>query len=324
MKSTVCTNCRKLFSIKVKECPFCGTPNLYHKSNLPKKWYQKTSTQLYIAGILLIIALGFIHIVIGVRTRTGLPFDFAFKKSFGFRETVVDAHKVTSIPYVTAKIKYPKSCEVLQRLGYIGSGDVFETEMKEVILSRFKDWQNEFANSVIANGSDWHNKLLGPVEDIDKNSRDAEAYYNHGITAAKQNLFEEAISEFTRAINKNAAYSDAYYNRGLVYKALGHQEKAISDFTKVTEISPKSTEGYFNLGLICLAKSEYNQAISNFTKVIEIDPKYANAYFNRLLAYFALGEYGKSWDDVHQIETLKYTIPPGLLATLRQISKRTK
>ena len=324
MKSTECIQCRKLYSTKVKECPFCGSPNLYHKSNLPKKWHQKTSVQLYIAAILLIIFLGFIHIVIGVKTRTGLPFDFAFKKSFGFRETVVDVHKVTSIPYVTAKIKYPKSCEVLQRLGYIGSGDVFETAMKEAILLKFKDWQNEFENSINAEGYDWHNKLLGWVEDVDKNSRNAEVYNNRGITAAKQNLFESAISEFTRAINRDATFSDAYYNRGLVYNALGHQEKAISDFTKVTEISTQFTEGYFNRGQIYLAKNEYEQAIADFTKVIEIDPKHAEAYFSRLLAYFALGEYGKSWDDVHEIEELNYTIPSELLGTLRQVSNRNK
>ncbi|MBN2589541.1 MAG: tetratricopeptide repeat protein [Sedimentisphaerales bacterium] len=322
MKSTECTQCRKLYSIKVKECPFCCTPNIHHKSNMPKKWHQKTSVNLYIAGILLIIALGFIHIIIGGRTRTGLPMDIGFKKSFGFKETVVDIHKIKSMPYVTAKIKYPKSCEVLQRLGYIGSGEVFETAMKDTLLLKFKDWQNEFEQSIGSTEINWQDKLLGWTDEVNRISRDAGYYNNRGITAAKQSQFEDAISEFTRAINRDPTFSDAYYNRGLVYNTLGHQKNAMSDFTKVIEISPQSTEGYFNRGQIYLAKNEYEQTIADFTKVIEIDPEHVQSYFGRLLVYFALGDYDKTWDDVHHIETLGYTIPSEFLSALRQFSNR--
>lgn len=320
MKSTECIHCRKLFSIKVKECPFCGTPNIHHKSNIPKKWHQKRSVRLYIIAILTIIALGFIHIIIGIRTRTGLPFDFAYKKSYGFKETIVDTRKIKSMPYVTAKIKYPKSCEVLQRLGYIDSGDVFETAMKDVLLLKLKDWQSEFEKSNSDTEISWHDKLLGWTEETDRSSRNAQYYNNRGITASKQSRFENAISEFTRAINRDPTFADAYYNRGLVYNTLGHQKNAASDFTKVIEISPQFTEGYFNRGQIYLAKNEYEQAIADFTRVIEIDQKHAHAYFSRMLVYFALGEYDKTRDDMHKIENLGYTIPSEFLATLRQVS----
>ena len=82
--------------------------------------------------------------------------DIAFKKSFGYKETFVNARKIASMPFVTAKIKYPKSCEILQRLGYIGSGDVFETAMKEVLVSKFKTWQSEFEKYVTNSEKDWH------------------------------------------------------------------------------------------------------------------------------------------------------------------------
>lgn len=324
MKSTECTQCGKLFSIKIKECPFCRTPNIHHKSNQPKKWHQKTSVNLYIGGIILIIALGFLHIIIGARTRTSFPVGLAFKKSFGFKETIVDVHMIKAMPYVTAKIKYPKSCEVLQRLGYINSGEVFETAMKDALLLKFKDWQRQFEQTISGSETTWQDKLLGWREEINNISRNAEYYNNRGITAAKQSQFENAISEFTRAINRDAAFSDAYDNRGLVYNALGQHEKAISDFTKVTEILPQSKEGYFNRGQIYLAKNEYEKAISDFTKAIEIDSKHAKAYFGRLLAYFALGDYDKAWNDVHKIENHDYKIPNEFLSALQQFSNRQK
>jgi len=322
MKSIECCHCRKLFSIKAKKCPFCGTPNIHHKSNQPKKWHQKTSVQLYIISFAIIIALGFSHIIIASRTRTGLPFDFAFKRSFGFRETIVDVHKIASIPYVTAKIKYPKSCEVLQRLGYIDSGDIFETAMKDTLLLKFKDWQSEFEISISDGGVSWQDKLLGFKEDIENDSRSTDYYNNRGIIAAKQFQFETAISEFSRAINRDPTFVNAYYNRALVYNALGQQNKAMSDFTKVIEISPQSSLGYFNRGQIYLAKHEYEQAIADFTKVIDTDSGNAHAYLGRLLVYFALGDYDKAWNDVHKIESFGYKIPMELKNTLRQVSNR--
>ena len=130
MTSAECSKCKKPYSIKARQCPFCGAPNIRHKNSKPMKWYQKTSVTLCISLLSVIILLGFIHIITGVRTRVGFTFDIAFKKTFGYKETIVDARKIISLPYVTAKIKYPKSCEVLQRLGYIDSGQVFETAMK--------------------------------------------------------------------------------------------------------------------------------------------------------------------------------------------------
>jgi tetratricopeptide (TPR) repeat protein len=289
---------------------------------MPKKWHQKTSVTLCIGVMLIIIAFGFIHIIVGGNMRTGLPFDFAHKKSFGFRETFVDIHKIESMPYITAKIKYPKSFEVLQRLDYIDSGDVFETAMKDVLLLKFKVWQSEFEKSNSDTEISWHDKLLGWTKEINRSSRNAEYYNNRGITAARQNQFENAISEFSRAINRNPTFADAYYNRGLVYIALGQQEKAASDFTKVIEISPQFSDGYFNRGQIYLAKHEYEQAITDFTKTIDTDPKHAQAYFSRLLVCFALGDYDKAWDDFYKIEDLGCTIPSELNATLQRLSNR--
>ena len=324
MKSVKCNKCGKFFSIKTKECLFCGAPNILLESGKTKKWYQRTSVSLSIAAIAVVIAFGFIHIVTGIRTRLGLPFDIAIKKSFGYKETFVNARKITSIPYVTAKIKYPLGCEVLQRLRYIDSGEVFDTAMKDMLLLKFKTWQKEFEKSISGTEKDWHDSLLGDVEDNGGSSRDAASYNNRGVTAAKNSEYETAITEFSRAINRNSAFVYAYYNRGLVYDALGHFENAISDFTRVIEILPRFAEGYASRGQIYLDKGQYEQAISDFSSAIEINPEHDEAYFNRMLANFALGEYDKTWDDNHKIEILGNQIPSEFMDILRNISNRTR
>ena len=322
MTSVECNECKKLFSAKAKQCPFCGAPNVHLKSSRPKKWYEKTSVTLTVATIAFIIVLGFIHVITGVRTKLGLSFDIAIKKSFGYKETFVNARKITSIPYVTAKIKYPRSCEVLQRLGYVESGEVFDVAMKDMLLSKFKTWQGEFEKSINNDERDWRESLLGEVEEVDERSRDAASYNVRGVAAANNYEYETAISEFSRAINRNPVFVYSYFNRGLVYTALGHVENAISDFTKVIEITPRFAEGYTRRGQIFLSKGQYEQAISDFSTAIEIDPDNAEVYFNRLLANFALGEYDKTWDDAHKIRTLGYSIPEEFIDILRQVSNR--
>jgi tetratricopeptide (TPR) repeat protein len=321
MISAQCIHCKRSFSRKLKVCPFCGTPDKEYKSNRIPKWYQKTSVSLSIAAVLLIIVFGFIHIITGVRTRFGLSYDIALKQSFGFKETLVNAKNISSIPYVTAKIKYPKSCKVLQRLGYIDSGQVFETAMKDSLVLKFKSWISEFRLLINNEWQNWQYRLRGETDDTGSSSRDAQSYNNRGIAAAKQNEFETAISEFSRAINRDPTFADSYYNRALVHEALGHIDNAVSDYTKVTEINPMFPESYINRGQIYLARGQYDQAITDFAKVIEIDLKYAEAYFSRSLANFALGDYDKVSDDVRKIESLGYSIPDDFMMTFRKISK---
>ena len=320
MLSAECSQCKKLFKNKKRKCPYCGAPNQNHKSNKPKKWFQKTSYSLCIGAIIIIIGFGFIHIITGVRTRYGLPYAIALKESFGYRETFVNAKKITSVPYVTAEIKYPIGCKVLQKLGYIDSGNVFETAMSNVLYVNLKRWQDEFEKTLNKPDQRWKDRLLGETETARQSSRTPEYYNNRGITAAKQSEYERAISEFTRAISRNPTFADAYYNRGLVYVSFGQVEKAVSDFTKVIEITPEFTEGYINRGNIYTSREEYEQAISDFTKVIDINPKHAEAYFGRLLVYFALGQYDKTWDDIQKIEDAGYQIPNEFLMILQKLS----
>ena len=50
--------------------------------------------------------------------------------------------------------------------------------------------------------------------------------------------YEEAISDFTKAIELNQEYAYAYNNRGYAYYNLGKNEEAISDLTKAIELNP--------------------------------------------------------------------------------------
>jgi tetratricopeptide (TPR) repeat protein len=311
-----CNKCQKQISDKAIRCPHCGK-----RYKRKKQWHQRTSVTLCVATVLILIGFGFIHVITGVTSRFGLPFDIALKKSIGYKETFIDARKITSIPYVTAKINYPISCEVLQRTGYIRSGIVFETGMKELLLEKIYQWQSEFQESLNKPVLRWQDKLQ-ETEIKDKNATDAENYNNRGVTSAVQGQYERAIADFGRAVRRNPQFATAYYNRGLVYyHILGQTDRAVSDFTKVIEITPDFTDGYMNRGEIYVKAEEYEKAISDFSQVIKINPEYVEAYFNRSIMYFALGRYDETWEDVYKIEAQGHRIPDDYLRNLQKVSQ---
>lgn len=297
---------------------------------------------------MIVITFGFIHIITGVVSPYGLPFDVVLKDSFGYRETFVNAEKIKALPYLAAKKKYPIGCKVLQKEDYMESGTVFETRMVRHLHTDMTKWQAEFSAGRLAaeqaigkpqpQGQDpWFDRLTtsrqgwpsprGGVEELQADSQgpqidpeDAKAYNGRGITLAKNAQYERAIAEFSRAITRDPAFAEAYYNRALVYIATGQLGPAISDFTKVVEITPALTEGYTQRGLLHVALSQYDQAISDFTKVLEIDPASTETYFRRSLAFYAKGQYDKAWEDVRRIQGLGLPIPTEFLESLRAAS----
>ncbi len=294
------------------------------KGNKQKKWYERTSVTLCVAAVIIIIGLGFIHIITGVVSPFRLPFDIIFKESFGYRETFINAEKIKSMPYVAAKLKYPISCKILQKLEYIQAGNVFETKMLELLRETMEKWHTEFEEVLNKPQQQWQNQLRGKSESIEKTTSDAEACNNRGIDAANKGQYETAISEFTRAFRKNPAYADAYYNRGLVYVAIGQLGQAISDFTQTIEINPEFIDAYSKRGNIHVTMNQYDQAISDFTKVLEIKPKHIDVCFMRALVFFATGQYEKAWEDVHTIQNMGLPVPSGFIKNLRRASKIKK
>jgi tetratricopeptide (TPR) repeat protein len=320
MAPTKCHKCKEPVSDTAERCPRCDAHIKGHQGKPPRKWYERTSVTLCVAGALVIIAFGFIHVITGVESPYDLPFDIILKESFGYRETLVDAKRIKALPYIAAKIKYPLGCEALQRKGYMSAGPVFEMRMIDGLRENMRQWLAEFENTRGQPERRWQDQLQGDMEVPQTSPQDGQAHNARGIAFARKSQYEAAISEFTRALRRAPACAEAFYNRGLVYVAIGNLGRAIADFSKVVEIKPRSIEGYMNRGCLHVAMSQYDQAISDFTKVIEIAPQCAEAHFRRSLVFHAKGEYDEAWQDVHKVRNLGLPVPSGFLKALRGAS----
>jgi hypothetical protein len=142
-------------------------PSPAAQARKPKRWYERTSVTLAVAAGLIVVALGFVHIITGLQaeSRYELPFAIVFKKAFGYRETLVDARAIAALPYPAAKLKYPLGCEVLQQYGYLPSGHAFEARMAIGRLAEFRRWQAEFARRLGRVEQPWEQRLqAAPIE----------------------------------------------------------------------------------------------------------------------------------------------------------------
>jgi len=128
-------------------------------------------------------------------------------------------------------------------------------------------------------------------------------------------LFSCATTQQTQLKSNDAV---VHNNRGFDYCQIGHYDQAISDFSKAIEINPRLAHAYNNRGWAYIKKWQYDQAISDFSKTIEIDPRFVEAYFHRAVGYFLVEEYEKSLLDVIKAQQLGYQIPIEFLDDLRK------
>src|SRR3972149_2138113 len=124
----------------------------------------------------------------------------------------------------------------------------------------------------------------------EKELSSAEANINHGADNYQRGQYDEAISDFSKAIEINPAYAEAYTNRGNAYATQENYDQAISDYNESLKINPRLTETYNNRGIAYgKGKGQYDKAISDFNKAIEINPTYAEVYFNKALVFEKTG-----------------------------------
>ena len=77
--------------------------------------------------MIIVAGFGFVHVING--SSLSVP-HFILKGSFGYKETFVNIDKITGMPWIFAKLKYPIGCKVLQDNGHIESDEAFELRVK--------------------------------------------------------------------------------------------------------------------------------------------------------------------------------------------------
>lgn len=118
--------------------------------------------------------------------------------------------------------------------------------------------------------------VVGGMLGCELSARVQAVEYNHqGVALADAGQYDEAITEYTKAIELDPSYAQAYNNRGVAYDNKGQYDLAIADYNKAIELSPNSALFYYNRGFAYSKKGQRDLAISDLNKAIELssDPE---------------------------------------------------
>lgn len=118
-------------------------------------------------------------------------------------------------------------------------------------------------------------------------------YWRLARTYAKVNKPDEAEKTYQTLIAQRPRYYQGYNVLGIFYLQQGQYKKAAEMFSKLLELAPEVQEGYANLGAADLYMGRDEDAINAFEHSIKIRPSPA-AYSNLGTAYFRARRYSEA------------------------------
>jgi Tfp pilus assembly protein PilF len=145
----------------------------------------------------------------------------------------------------------------------------------------------------------------------------AEAYVNLGSVYVEKGGFNEAISEYKKALAINPNFAEAHVNLGSVYEKKGRLDEAISECRKALGINPDLAAAHTNLGVAYHKKGELDEAILEYKQAIGIKPGYATAHDNLAIAYYSQGKYKLAIFHCDKAVELGGSVNPRLLQLLK-------
>jgi len=120
------------------------------------------------------------------------------------------------------------------------------------------------------------------------------------LKAHNGNRFADAIAVYSRILElkpSEAICSLIYKHRGMVNFAQSNYQDAITDFSKALELDPKSYRVAYYRGVVRSVLKQFSEAIDDYTMSLEINPYQAYCLFRRGQAYFHIGDYPQALSD---------------------------
>lgn len=114
----------------------------------------------------------------------------------------------------------------------------------------------------------------------------ASAHNNLGLSYFEKEDYEEALSEFTKAIAIEQ-HPFHFNNRGLANYHLNRIDEAKNDYDDAIKRNPDDSLAFFNRGNVYLNKNDFEQAHADYDTAISKEPKNPKYWHSKGIAYEA-------------------------------------
>ncbi|MBO0804506.1 MAG: tetratricopeptide repeat protein [Nocardiopsaceae bacterium] len=126
------------------------------------------------------------------------------------------------------------------------------------------------------------------------------ALEERGYSYRSDNRYEDALSDFNRAIELDPERTWAIAQRGELYRIRGRYEEALKDFDRAIELDPDYYWAIASRGQAHQAAGRYDEALTDFDRAIELYPNFQWAIGMRGRTYEAMGRYGEALADFNR------------------------
>jgi putative GTP pyrophosphokinase len=122
----------------------------------------------------------------------------------------------------------------------------------------------------------------------------------NALYAHNKNKFDEAIAFYTQILDlqpKADIASLIYKHRGMAFFARSHYNEAITDFVKALELDPGSYKAAYYQGIVSAVLRQYSQSVDAFNRSLEINPYQPYCLYRRGQAFYHLEDYPQALAD---------------------------
>lgn len=145
---------------------------------------------------------------------------------------------------------------------------------------------------------------------LEQNPDDTRVIAQGDETYRQIEQFEEALSDFDRAIELDPNYAWAIAHRGETYYLMKLYDEALADFERAIELNPDYTWAIAHRGVTYrfLGEDYYTKALDDLDRAIEMQPDYLWAIAYRSRVYELMKSYKKALTDFDRAIALDETI----------------
>lgn len=169
-----------------------------------------------------------------------------------------------------------------------------------MIISGYQDYSLNNLNTSLEQSKTPQERIEINTQRIRINPRETAFYVSRGLAYYDLKDWENAFSDFSKAIELDPSNNPAYNNIGNVYSRLGDSQKAIENYDISIKLNSNNPTAYSNRGGSYTILKEYKKALDDANKAIELDPNIASAYDVRGDVYVEFKQYDKAMTEYNK------------------------
>ncbi len=114
---------------------------------------------------------------------------------------------------------------------------------------------------------------------------------------------EEALHIASQVIQKEPKNAEAYWLRGQIYESLRKHKEAAADFQKTIQLNPKNAEAHHHLGTELFKLGRMEQSVVAFNKYLDLKPKRKVSHWQRGISFYYAGKFREGQEQFEGYQT---------------------